>query len=299
MMRIIVNGKSAGDPALRQAVAQIREEGHSIEVRVTWEAGDAARYAQESVRQEIDMIVAAGGDGTVNEVANGMLQDSTDVNSALGILPYGTANDFATACGIPLNDPCAALTKIVESPPTRIDVGRVAGRYFVNVVSGGFGAEVTANTPPELKKMLGGAAYTLMGVVTAAKMTPHRARVVAQGIKAEGELIALTVANGRQCGGGIQVGPRAQLNDGLLDVLALHDVSTQNLGQVFSEIMNIGAEENEFVSYVQTDSFSIETDRSFQMNLDGEPIHGTKFQFDVFPECLPVVLGDGAPIAKK
>lgn len=103
-MRIIVNGKSAGDPALREAVATIREQGYRLEVRVTWEGGDAARYAGEAVKDQIDVVIAAGGDGTINEVVNGVLQADDAPKIAVGIVPYGTANDFATGCGIPKGD---------------------------------------------------------------------------------------------------------------------------------------------------------------------------------------------------
>ena len=100
---------------------------------------------------------------------------------ALAVIPYGTANDFATGMGIAKGDPFEALQSAVNRSVTPIDVGRVHDRYFVNVASGGFGAEVTANTPPELKKALGSAAYSLMGLITAAKMNPCERRYKAPG----------------------------------------------------------------------------------------------------------------------
>lgn len=108
-LRIIVNGKSAGDPALRAAVKDRRDRGQKVEIRVTWESGDAARYARDAVADGIDVIVAAGGDGTVNEVAGGMLSTTDPSGSALAVIPYGTANDFASGCGIPIGNPTAAL----------------------------------------------------------------------------------------------------------------------------------------------------------------------------------------------
>ncbi len=99
-MRLVVNGKSAGDPALRTAVAAIRESGVPLEIRTTWEGGDAARYAAEAVEAGVDVVIAGGGDGTINEVVCGMMSATETPKTALGIIPYGTANDFATGCGI-------------------------------------------------------------------------------------------------------------------------------------------------------------------------------------------------------
>ncbi len=259
-LRLIVNGKVAGDPALRAAVEQVRELGHRVDVRVTWEAGDAARYASEAVEDQADVAIAGGGDGTINEVANGILAASTMPSTAVGVIPYGTANDFATSCGILKGDPLKALQLAAESEATLIDVGKVNEHFFVNVASGGFGAEVTANTPVGMKKALGGAAYSIMGVVTAAKMSPFECRFeLHDGTVHEGALLAMAVGNGLQCGGGYQVTPRAKLNDGLLDVMVIHDIEVAQLGTILSELLNLGAEENRFVAYAQVPSLKIES----------------------------------------
>ena len=119
-MRMILNGKSAANSAVREAVHQIRERGYALEVRPTWEGGDAARLAVEALNDGLDTLIAAGGDGTVNEVVNGLMNASEHPEIALGILPLGTANDFATGCGIPTDDPFAALLLAAEGQPTRI-----------------------------------------------------------------------------------------------------------------------------------------------------------------------------------
>jgi lipid kinase YegS len=296
-MRLVVNGKAAGDPALRTAIDLMRDTGHQLEVRVTWEHGDAARYAAEALRDELDVVIAAGGDGTINEVAAGMLSVDASPQTALAVVPYGTANDFATGIGVLKGDPLKALQLAAEGDTTRIDIGKVNGRIFINVTSGGFGAEVTANTPPQLKKALGGAAYSLMGLVTAAKMNPYECRfTVPDGTVHEGLLLLMAVGNGRQCGGGYQVTPNALLNDGLLDVVAIHDVEMQQLGMVLNEMLDVTAESNQFVTYKQVPAFSLESSRPLQMNLDGEPYRDTKFEFEVLPQTLPFILGPNAPL---
>jgi lipid kinase YegS len=298
-MRIVVNGKAAGDPALREAVSQIRQQGYRLEVRVTWEGGDAARYAGEAVREGVDVVIAAGGDGTINEVAGGVLSADASPSAALAVIPYGTANDFATGIGVLKGDPLKSLQLAAEGVATPIDVGKVNDRIFVNVTSGGFGAEVTAATPPLMKKALGGAAYSLMGLVTAAKMDPHECRFTApDGSTGEGTLLLIAVGNGRQCGGGYQLAPDALLNDGLLDVFVVHDAEVPQLGLVLNELLDPTAEANKYVTYRQLPAFSLESSRPMQLNLDGEPFHDTSFRFTVVPQALPFILGPDAPLKK-
>jgi lipid kinase YegS len=296
-MLMIVNGKSASNPALRNAVSRIRDDGYSLDVRVTWEAGDAARYALEAFDGGYDVAVAAGGDGTVNEVTQGLLSTSDPTSTAVAIVPFGTANDFATGCHIPLGNPLAALRLAATGTPIAIDVGQANDDYFINVASGGFGAEVTVNTPPELKRMLGGAAYSLMGIISAAKMTPQHCRVTLHdGTVHEGDMLVLAVGNARQCGGGQQVTPRALLNDGLLDLMIVHDVDLSSFGTLLNELLNLGEESNRYASYAQVPSFRIESNTPLQINLDGEPVRSSCFDFRILPGAVRFILGEGAPV---
>ena len=170
-VQLIVHGKAAGRPELREAVAAVREKGHRITVRPTWEAGDATRFAQRAVLDAADVVVAGGGDGTINEVAFGLVTASAGPSGApsLGVVPLGTANDFARSAGIPL-DLLAALDLTVSRPATPVDLGRIGDRVFLNVATGGFGTQVTRETPEKMKKTLGGAAYLVTGVVNIADL---------------------------------------------------------------------------------------------------------------------------------
>ena len=105
-------------------MAQIRDEGYPLEVRVTWEFGDAARYAAEAMADGIEVVIAGGGDGTVNEVVNGIISTNPSPEIGVAVIPYGTANDFATSCGIPVGDPLAALQLAAEARRRRSMLGR-------------------------------------------------------------------------------------------------------------------------------------------------------------------------------
>ena len=124
--RIILHGKQGANQELRDAVAAVREDGHEVDVRVTWEAGDSGLFAADAAREGIDTVIAGGGDGTVNEVLNGLTQVEAS-QTALGVIPLGTANDFARSAGIPLQME-AALRVAVETDPVTVDVGRSGDR---------------------------------------------------------------------------------------------------------------------------------------------------------------------------
>jgi len=117
-VQLILNGKAAGNDALKTAVARQRAIGHTIEVRVTSEKGDARRFVAET--GEVDLLIAAGGDGTLNEVVHGLMDLSEVARPVLGVVPLGTANDFATGCGIP-HDPEQALALCIEGDEVAID----------------------------------------------------------------------------------------------------------------------------------------------------------------------------------
>jgi lipid kinase YegS len=293
-LRLIVHGGSACDPLLREAVLALRERGHDVGVRVTWEGGDASRYASEAAAADIDVIAACGGDGSVNEVVRGIMEAGEGTRSALAVIPMGTANDFAVGCSIPVGDVMAALDIAAGRPPTPIDVGRVNGHYFINAASAGFGAEVTANTPKEIKRTLGGAAYTVMGLVTALRMSPYDARITAPGLDLSGEIVFLTVANGPQTGGGFRVAPEAQLDDGLLDLLVVHDFELLRTGELLSEIQQIEPGDQEYVHYHQVETLTLEVDKPIPMNLDGEPVLDQTFRFSILPKRLRMILPPAA-----
>ena len=294
-IRVILNGKGAANPQVRAAINQIRKEGQPLEVRCTWEGGDAARFAQEAMSDGVEVLVAGGGDGTINEVVNGVLSADTAPKMALGVLPLGTANDFARGCGIPL-EPYESLALATEGDPVSIDTPSANGVYFANVASGGFGAEITVGTNPQLKKAMGGGAYALTDIITAAKMEPYAGRFVSADETAEEAFIVMAVGNARQAGGGFQVTPNAYLDDGLMDVMVISDFQTKELGLVIQEAQDFTNTDNRFVHYRQLPAFEIEVPGKVPINLDGEPHRWDHIKFEILPKCLPVVLPDNCPL---
>lgn len=280
---LILNGKSAGDDAVRDAVTQVREKGQGLQVRVTWEAGDAERYVREAIAAQAPLLIAGGGDGTLSEVAEAMAHTGQDATRlpALALLPLGTANDFATATAVP-TDPLAALQLPAHTPARSIDLLRVEGdgkvHWCANLASGGFGTEVTVETHDGLKKMLGGLAYVITGVAKLGRIEPIQAHIHGEGFDWQGGFIALGIGNGRQAGGGQQLCPEALLDDGQLDLTVVPELSGEvmsTLGTLFSEGKHAALEQ--VAERARLRELWIEAAQPLTLNLDGEPLQARRF----------------------
>lgn len=287
-LRLVLHGKSACDPLVRDGVTQLRSRGDEIEVRVTFETAQAILFAREAVGAGLDAVIAGGGDGTINEVVQGLLSAGGEF-PALAIVPLGTANDFARTLNIPLGDPIAALATAADGEPVVIDVGLVNNRPFVNVASGGFAAEITARTPEMMKNVLGGAAYSITGLLTAPDLKPHACKVVTESGEVDLSLAMLAIGNGRNAGGGFAVTPRAEFDDGLLDLVIVPTVPLAELPGLVSELFQPAAEENLHILYQQLTSFELHFAEDFQLNLDGEPLVAREFRFSILPRHLRVI----------
>ena len=296
---LILNGKSAGRPEVRDAVRAVRDRGVRVDVHVTWEAGDAARFAtQAAARVEPGLtVVAGGGDGTVNEVLNGLL--AAPHRPPLAVLPLGTANDFATSAGVPVADLAAALRLAAEGQPHPVDVGRVNDRLFLNVASGGFGAEMTERTPLRLKQMLGGGAYALTAALMAVTGHAYRGRLSADGLVHEGAMTLMAVGNGRQAGGGALLTPQAHIDDGLLDVMVVPDAPHDRVVHLLADLAQLKHGASPHFRYLRTAALEVDSEDDLQFNLDGEPLRGRSFRFDLLPGAVELVLPPDSALLKR
>lgn len=273
---LIVHGARAALPAIRHVVSWVRAKGHRVDVHVTWEQGDATRFARDSAREGLTAIIAAGGDGTVNEVLNGL--DDSDV--PLGILPVGTANDFARQTGIPL-DVDHAMDVILRREPTRVDTLSLNGRRFLNVSTGGVGAEATADTPAEAKESLGMLAYAITGARKLRELAPRRARVTGPGFEHDGEFVLFAVGNARLTGGGVAIAPRATITDGLLDFCLVEPMPRAEFARLALRIRRGEHLDHPGVRYAQLPWVTIAGDDLISVNVDGEPSDGRLLEYRV------------------
>ncbi|MFC3714766.1 lipid kinase YegS [Luteimonas soli] len=299
---LILNGKSAGDDAVREAVQAMRALDIALEVRVTWEDGDAERYVVEALERGADRVIAGGGDGSLSEVAETLAHADGDADTlpALGLLPLGTANDFASAAGIP-DDPLAALELVSDTSPRAIDLLRLDadGRvhWAANLASGGFGTQVTVETHDGLKKILGGLAYMVTGMAKVARIEPIAARMRGPDFAWEGSFIALGVGNGRQAGGGQALCPDALVDDGLLDVTLVPELSGE-VGGTLATLLKAGKEAalDEVAVRARLPWLEIEAPAPLVLNLDGEPVESSRFRIECVPGRLRMHLPQGCPL---
>jgi lipid kinase YegS len=295
---IILNGKKAGLPAVRDAISIFRKEVDHVEVRVTYEYGDVKRFMHEAIQLGASRLIIGGGDGSVNEMVGALATLPRRERPKLGILPLGTANDFATACKIPLES-LEALRFAEGQPAVPVDIAKANDRYFMNMATAGFGAQVTAETPIELKNFLGGGAYTLTGVLKALDFVPYESHISTPHDHLQNlHIVAGAVCNGKQAGGGQVLAPHAFINDGLLDVVSISEFQLTDLPQVLDEIKNPTID-GKFIKYIQTPWLESESKQIIPVNLDGEPYSSYKIRFEIVPDAIDLVLPEDSPCLQR
>jgi diacylglycerol kinase (ATP) len=262
---LVLHGSRAGREDVRHLVNWVREKGHFVEPLVTFEAGDAMHLAADAARRGVDVVAAAGGDGTINEVVNGL--DGYDV--PLGIIPLGTANDFAKQVGIPA-DADHAMDVILQRKARRFDTATLNGRRFLNVSTGGIGAEATAETPAAAKETLGSMAYAITGLRKFADLQPNYARFTGDGFEYEGEFLMFAVGLTRSTGGGTMVTPMATADDGYFDLCIVEGMSRGEFARTVLKVKRGEHVGHPGVHYVQLKRVHIEGREPMAVNVDGE-----------------------------
>lgn len=304
-LRMILNGQAGQDQSIRDAVQAHRERGVDLSVRVTWEGGDAARYALEALEDGVETVVAGGGDGTLNEVCGALAGAGPDAQElpSVGVLPLGTANDFATGAEIPL-EPLAALDLALHRPAVPVDLLRVVpedgpARWCVNMATGGFGTDVTTETNPTLKKLLGRAAYLFTGLAHFTSVRSSWGRFHGPDFQWEGEFLVLGLGNGRQAGGGHRLCPAATVDDGRMDVMILPSME-QDEGSVLGTLLSEGrAGLMETAIIARLPWLEIERTEGLTLNLDGEPVEADGYRIEVAPGRIRMHLPRQSPLLSR
>ncbi|MEP4079893.1 lipid kinase YegS [Haloferula sp.] len=289
---LILHRKSADRPEVKAAVKAVIKSGVKLRVRIPWNKKDKAIVVKEAIEAGASRVIAGGGDGTINAVADALVGKGKKAPRVeLGILPLGTANDFARGCGLPSDNLEECLRIACTGTAQAVDVGRMNKRNFINVASLGFGAEVTATTPQDLKKKLGGGAYTLMGLAKVRNFQPYAGRVLVPGKEPiEGAMLIAAVGNNRFAGGGFEVAPKASMTDGLLDLAVINHATGINLAAVLGELKDPFNENNRYLLYRQWEEFTLESDTPLHCNLDGEPVSKRSLRFSVLRRHLRLVM---------
>ncbi len=292
---VIFNPAARGEKA-RRFRRQLDAIGATCALKRTTGPNDARRLAAEAVREGHELVVAAGGDGTLNEVLNG-IGDTPDgfARVALGLLPLGTVNVFARELAIPLSVE-KAWNVIQAGRETRIDLPSVEfqangvkqRRYFAQLAGAGLDARAIELVSWPLKKRVGPLAYVWAGLKALAETLPP-IKAASTNRQAAGELIL--IGNGRLYGGNYRLLPHADLRDGLLDVCVFPRAGWWTLMRCALPLLARGKVPNGVVQRFQAESFTLMSESPVPFELDGELVGHLPATFSIRRECLRVRVG--------
>lgn len=296
---VVVNTLSrSGEEAYTRAVRLLRELGVPVEETYALRKPERLPEAVEEVLGKgCDLLVLGGGDGSVSTVVDFLAGRET----VLGLIPLGTANDFARTLEIPveLEEACRTIAcgKVVD-----VDLGLAGDNYFVNVATVGIGAEVTRALSPRLKKRFGSLAYPLAAIKAFFRHEPFSARLTFpegdhEPVELE-RLLQVAVGNGRFYGGGLAVSPEAGMDDKRLDVYAIRLGRYRDLIGVARYLRSGDFINQENVCQYRTRRVRVETEPELPVNIDGEVVARTPQEFRVVPDALRVMVPRGSTAAR-
>ncbi|MBJ7641114.1 diacylglycerol kinase [Weissella confusa] len=273
--RIIYNPTS-GREAIRRDLVDIlnvyEKAGYETSAfATTAEPNSALNEARRAAKAGFELLVAAGGDGTINEVVNGIAP--LEKRPMLAIIPAGTTNDYARALRIPREDPLEAAKVILKGKAAQMDVGQANDTYFINIAAGGSLSELTYSVPSKLKSMYGYLAYVVKGAEMLTRVAPMNLRVEYDNGVFEGRSSMFFLALTNSVGGFEQIVPDAQLDDGKFTLLVVKTTKFAEILQLISEVLTGKHVDNPNLLYVKSENVTIkplDENAKVMINLDGE-----------------------------
>lgn len=268
--RIIYNptsGRELFKRHLPEVLEKLERAGYETSCHATTGQGDAIRAAKIAVERKYDIVIAAGGDGTLNEVVNGMAEQP--YRPKLGLIPVGTTNDFARALHIP-RDVLGATDIIVQGQTVPVDIGRMNEKYFINIAGGGRLTELTYEVPSKLKTMLGQLAYYLKGIEMLPSIKASEIRLEYDGKLFEGEAMLFLIALTNSVGGFEKLAPDASINDGYFTMLILKKTNLAEFIRVVTMAIRGEHINDPNVIYTKANHIKVSSPQEVLINLDGE-----------------------------
>jgi diacylglycerol kinase (ATP) len=290
--RVICNPTSGG--GCEPEVIRGELEDFGAEWIDTHDAGDAQSAAEEWSE---GLLIVVGGDGTVNEVINGLGRAGFPEDVTLAVLPMGTGNDLAATLAIP-NDPEGATDAIRRGRVRTLDVARIRSegvgeRFFINVSTGGFGAETSGLADEEMKSRWGKLTYFRASLEKARDFDVREVRVTLDGEERKVRAVNVAVGNCRYAGGGWLAAPKANPEDGLLDLVIIEDVGLkETLALAPAALAKSDYLGKEGIFFARAKKIRVETyPGELEFTADGELIGDEPAEFEVIPHALKVVVG--------
>lgn len=255
-------------------------------VEMTKYQGHATEIVKKYVEDDTFRVYSVGGDGTLNEIINGVVGS----NSSVAIVPSGTGNDFVRSIyDADMED--NILKRLIEGEEKLVDLGMVNDRYFINIASVGFDAEVVYNSAAFKKlPMIGGKLAYIMGIlITLIKNKSRVFNVEIDGKKHDINSLLIAVANGRKYGGGLLIAPDANITDGEFNVCIVKKISRLKILRFFPKVIKGTHGTVSEVSFHKCKSIKISSNIAFPLNIDGEISIGNNIEFDMIPSQIRIV----------
>ena len=286
---LVILNPSAHSEGAASTRKRIEELPNCPELSVTSAAGDARAMAASAVEKGYRTVVAAGGDGTINEVVNGLAGSEV----ALGILPVGTMNVFAAELGLP-GDLRKAWEVIQAGHTRRVDLARANEQYFAQLAGVGLDAQVVQATSWQFKKNFGPLSYMISAAQIASRKPP-RLLVESEGVTREGCFVL--IGNGRYYGGPFPFFKDARIDDGKLDVLIFKNLGYLDIARYLATIMMGSHTAQADVEYFQTREAAVSSDQEVPVEVDGEVVGNLPVRFQISSRTLRVLVPEPPVVA--
>lgn len=244
----------------------MKECNKKYKIIITTEPEEATEIAKRESKNH-EVIVAVGGDGTVNEVATGLIRNNGGV---LGVIPGGTGNDMARSLDIPM-DPAEALETLCKAYKKNMDIGMVNGSYFLNIASIGFDAEVVMNNMKIKKKIKNEFSYVISVIYSLISFKKKKVEIEIDGKIIKDQVYLLAVGNGKYYGGGMKIIPMAKIDDGYLDICTISNISKFKILFLFPTIFKgTHVEHTKHVKIYKGKRIKFKSEEGLLLNVDGE-----------------------------
>ena len=280
-------GNGRGAKLARTLAEEFRAAGISLEIAVSLGPGEAGRLAAGAVDEGHRTIVAVGGDGTANEIANGMIGSG----AVLGLYPIGAGNDLARSLGYPRGRRQHIARFLAQARPRTIDVGEVNGRVFLNVAGVGIDGHVAERIRASARVVGQRFGYLVGALVSIATYRPQAMEVRIDGVPRLGRFLTVVASNGRYFGGGMHPAPRARLDDGELDVTVAGDLGRLDSILALARLYRGTHENGTTIVTLRAKRVEIDLERALPMQLDGEVARVERLEIGVRPAALVVLAG--------
>jgi len=287
---IVILNPTAGSPEhIRSWQERVESLAGDCPVRVTSHPGEAEELAQRAIDEGFTRIVAAGGDGTVNQVANGL----ADRKAALGVLPMGSVNVFAMELGLPLHNLRRCWDIIEETNIRQIDLPIANGRYFVQLAGVGLDAQVVKETSLAFKRSFGPLSYLISAAQIAARQPPKLFIESEETSVEEGSFVL--VGNGRLYGGPFPFFKHAIIDDGLFDVVVFKRLGYLEIVKCLQDVVFSSDIKVPEIEYFQTRRLRITSEQNVPLELDGELAGNCPVDFRIRGKALRVLAPGPSP----